>query len=139
VTVSNGDDGRNPCSGSSFTTSSTLIELLQDLTDDIEMKSFYNPPPNVKKELTIFDLTSLNLLVCGSMTVEIDLINDAFYLLKDKNINIQNLLKDEHLRHYFYFCQQLKNLIIIPSVTFLVSDANSDKQSFDDSKGKQNL
>ncbi len=103
------------------------------------MKIFYNLPPNTKKELTIFDLTSLNLLVCGSVTVEIDLISDAFHLLKDKNINIQNLLKDKHLRHYFYFCQQLKNLIIIPPVTFLVSEANSDKQSFDDSQGKQNL
>ena len=35
---------------SSFTPSSTLMELLQDLTDDIEMKFFYNPPPNTLRK-----------------------------------------------------------------------------------------
>ncbi|CAF1445462.1 unnamed protein product, partial [Rotaria sordida] len=33
----------------SFTPSSTLIELLEDLTDDMTMKIFNNPPPNTKK------------------------------------------------------------------------------------------
>ncbi|CAF3022389.1 unnamed protein product, partial [Rotaria sp. Silwood2] len=117
----------------SFTPSSTLIELIEDLTDDIEMKIFNNPPPNTKEKLTIYDLTSLNLLVCGSVTAEIDLISDAFHLLKDKNTNIQNLLKDQP--QCLYFCQQLKNLIIIPPVIFLVSGANSDKQSSDDPRG----
>jgi hypothetical protein len=102
------------------------------------MKIFNNPPPNTINELRISDLTSLNLLVCGSVTAENDLISNAFHLLKDKNANIQNLLKDQHVR-CLYFCQRLKNLIIIPPVTFLVSGANSDKQSFDDSRGTQNL